>query len=75
MCITRVGKILSLHNSRASVKLFGDDRIVENVDVSMIDARPSSYVEIYANLALRSLSAKEAGQRKKAWVEVVRARG
>jgi hypothetical protein len=64
-----------MHNSRASVKLLGDNRIVENIDVSMIDARPSSYVEVYANLALRLLSAKEASQRKKVWIEVMRARG
>jgi hydrogenase maturation factor len=75
MCITRVGRILSVHNSKATVKLLGDNRVIENVDVSMITARQNSYIEIYANLALGLLSQKEASQRGKAWVEVMRARG
>jgi hydrogenase maturation factor len=74
MCITRVGKVLSLDKSKATVKLLGDDRILEDIDVSMINARPNSYVEIYANLAVSVLSANEANQRKQAWIEVKRFR-
>jgi hydrogenase maturation factor len=74
MCITRVGKVLSIDNSKATVKLLGDDRIVDNIDVSMIAAGLNSFVEVYANLALRVLSTKEANKRKRDWVEVMRSR-
>ncbi len=74
MCITRVGKVISIDKSKAIVKLVGDDRIVENVDVSMVDAKPESYIEVYANLALGTLSVREANQRKRAWLEVMRSR-
>jgi hydrogenase maturation factor len=74
MCITRVGKVVSIYKSKATVMLVGDDRIVENIDVSMIDAKPNSYIEVYANLALATLSIREANQRKRAWLEVMRSR-
>lgn len=74
MCITRVGKVLSLHNSKAIVKLLGDDRIIDLVDVSMINAKRNSYVEVYANLAISTLTSREADQRKRAWLEVMRTR-
>jgi hydrogenase maturation factor len=73
MCITRVGKVLSIENSKAKVELVGDSRIVENVDVSMISARKNSYVELYANLAVGLLNSQEANARKRAWTEVMRA--
>lgn len=74
MCITRVGKVIALNKNRASVKLVGDDRIVEDIDVSMIDAPVDSYIEVYANLALSKLSVKEANSRKRIWRDVMRAR-
>lgn len=74
MCITRVGKVLSLDKSKATVKLLGDNKIVDNIDVSMVEAGLNSFVEVYANLALGQLTAKEANERKRAWVEVMRSR-
>ncbi len=74
MCITRVGKVLSLDKSKATVKLLGDNKIVDNIDVSMVEAGLNSFVEVYANLALGVLTTKEANRRKRAWVEVMRSR-
>jgi hydrogenase maturation factor len=74
MCITRVGKVLSLSKSKATVELFGDGKLVENVDVSMVEARINSFVEVYANLALGVLSSKEANQRKRAWIAIMQSR-
>ena len=74
MCVTRVGKVIALHKPRATVKLVGDGKVVENIDVSMIDAKLNSYVEVYANLALATLSTKEANARKRAWLDVMRSR-
>jgi hydrogenase maturation factor len=74
MCVTRPAKVLSVHNSKATVRLLGDSRIIENIDVSMIDAKQNSYVELYANLAIALLSAKEAKLRKEAWIEVIHSR-
>lgn len=74
MCITRVGKVVSLNKPKATVKLLGDGKVVEDIDVSMIDVELNSYVEVYANLALGTLSTKEANARKRAWLEVMRSR-
>ncbi|MDG6907027.1 MAG: hypothetical protein JRN20_14740 [Nitrososphaerota archaeon] len=52
----------------------GDGKVVEDIDVSMIDVELNSYVEVYANLAVGTLSTKEANARKRAWLEVMRSR-
>jgi hydrogenase maturation factor len=70
MCITRVGKVLSVEKSRARVKIVADDRILENIDVSMINPVPNSYIEVYANLGMSVLTAEQARQRKRLWNEV-----
>ena len=74
MCITRVGKVISLYKPKATVKLVGDGKVLEDIDVSVVDAELNSYVEVYANLALAILSTKEANARKRAWLEVMRSR-
>ncbi|MCL4519376.1 MAG: hypothetical protein M1587_09280, partial [Thaumarchaeota archaeon] len=74
MCITRVGKVISLCKPKATVKLVGDSKVLEDIDVSMVDAELNSYVEVYANLALAILSTKEANSRRRAWLEVMRSR-
>ncbi len=74
MCITRAGKVVSLNKPKATVKLLGDGKVVEDIDVSMINVELNSYVEVYANLALATLSTKEANARKRAWLEVMRSR-
>jgi hydrogenase maturation factor len=75
LCITRVGKIISLNESKsATIRLLGDNKMVEDVDVSMIKAKLNNFVEVYANLALRKLSQTEAEERRQAWVEITRSR-
>ena len=70
MCITRVGKVLANNGSTAMVR-FLDDRITREVDVSMIGSvKKNSYVEVFADRALNTLSAKEARWKKKLWVDL-----
>lgn len=78
VCVTRVGKVVALSGKTASVEFF-DGRVSDSVDVSMVDADVSSFVEVYGNLALATLDRRDARERKKAWAEVraalVRTRG
>ena len=74
MCISRVGKIVSLRGTRATVRLLGDERIVDDIDISRINAEVGSYVELFANLALGTLNPREARQRKEAWLAIARVR-
>jgi hydrogenase maturation factor len=69
MCITRVGKILSVHGNRAVVALVGDDA-TRDIDISMVSIEKNSYVEVFADFALAQLSSKEARQRKRLWREL-----
>jgi hydrogenase maturation factor len=74
MCISRIGKVLSTNKTKAKVQLLGDDRIVEDIDISLISAKVNSYVEIFANIALSTVSPSEAMKRKKMWIVVMKAR-
>jgi hydrogenase maturation factor len=74
MCISRIGKVLSTNKTKAKVQLLGDDRIVDDVDISMIDAKPDSYIEVFTNIALSAVSPHEAMKRKKMWVAVMNSR-
>jgi len=74
MCISRIGKVLSTNKTKAKVQLLGDDRIVDDIDISMIDANVDSYVEVFANVALSAVTPREAMKRKKMWVAVMNAR-
>jgi hydrogenase maturation factor len=74
MCISRIGKVLSTNEAKAKVQLLGDDRIVDDIDITMISAKIDSYVEVFANIALSVVSPREAMKRKKMWVAVMNAR-
>jgi len=67
MCIARVGRVISLSGSKAKVEFF-DGKVVDEIDVSMISVKQGSYIEVFANLALRSLNKSEAESRRKAWL-------
>ena len=70
MCVTRVGKILSITGSMAKVE-FLDDKVTRDIDVSMIEGiKKNSFVEVFADSALTRLTAKEALWRKKLWLEM-----
>lgn len=70
MCITRVGKVLSISGSTAKVE-FLDDKALREIDVSMVESlKKNSFVEVFADSALRSLTSKEAQWKKKLWLEM-----
>jgi hydrogenase maturation factor len=72
MCVTRVGKAVSVSNGKATVEFF-DGRALDSVDVSLVKAVAGDHLEVFGNLALSVLSVSEARTRKKAWAEVRRA--
>lgn len=70
MCITRVGRILSITGSKAQVE-FLDDKAKREIDVSMLEGiKKNSFVEVFADSALTTLTSKEAQWRKKLWLEM-----
>lgn len=69
MCITRVGKVVSIKGNRALVLLFGQDS-PHDIDVSMVKIKKNSYVEVFADAALKKLTNKEALRRKELWTEL-----
>ena len=69
MCITRVGRVVSTKGNRAMVLFFGQDSPRE-IDVSMVKIEKNSYVEVFADAALKKITAIEAKRRKKLWTEV-----
>lgn len=72
MCVTRAGKVASASKGRARVEFF-DGRALDDVDVSVVDAKKGEFVEVFGNLALSVLSTAEARARKRAWNEVRKA--
>ena len=73
MCITRVGKVLSVSQDRAKVEFF-DGRDSGEVDTSLVPGvRKGSFVEVFGSLALSVLSVSEARRRKALWNEVMAA--
>jgi hypothetical protein len=70
MCITRVGKVIAVSGSRATVRLLDQDMTLD-VDASMIqDLQKNLYLEVFTDIALRVLTPKEANWRRKLWVEL-----
>jgi len=74
MCVTRAGKVVYTSNGRARVEFF-DGRALDDIDVSVVDAKKGAFVEVFGNLALGVLSSAEAKRRKQAWIEVAKAAG
>ncbi len=73
MCITRVGKVVSVTGGVADVE-FVDGRGSGGVDVSVIGGvAKGTYVEVFGNLALSVLTPAEARRRRTAWKEVRKA--
>ena len=69
VCVTRPGRVVSLQGDNATV-LFADRGETRVVDVSMVDARPGAYVEVFADQAMSVLTAEEAEWREELWSEV-----
>jgi len=72
MCVTRAGKVVSASKGRARVEFF-DGRALDDVDISVVNAKKGAFVEVFGNLALGILSPAEARRRKEVWAEVARA--
>jgi hydrogenase maturation factor len=73
MCITRVGKVLSVSQGRAEVEFF-DGKDVGDVDASLVGAvKKGVFVEVFGSLALSVLSTSEARRRRALWNEVRKA--
>gem|GEM_PF-2133882 len=71
MCISRVGRVLSVQGNLATVKFF-DGRTSDSVEVSMLKVRKGAFIEVFGNLALKELTGIEARKRFAAWNELGR---
>jgi len=74
MCTTRVGRVLDISGRNALIEFF-DGHTSNAIDISMVEARVGSYVEVFGNLALSLLSETEARKRRLAWKEIMKAAG
>jgi len=72
MCVTRAGRAVSVSNGRARVEFF-DGIALDDVDVTLVDAKKGQFVEVFGNMALSLLTPAEARSKKQAWAEVARA--
>ena len=72
MCVTRAGRAVSVSHGRARVEFF-DGRALDDVDVTLVDAKKGQFVEVFGNMALSLLTPAEARSKKQAWAEVARA--
>ncbi len=71
MCVTRVGRIIELNGGGTATVRFLDDGVTREVNVSMVgDVRKNSYIEVFAESALNTLTPEEAQFRKKLWIEL-----
>jgi len=66
MCVTRAGRVVSASGGRGRVEFF-DGRALDDVDISVVDAKRGEFVEVFGNLALSVLSASEARGKRRAW--------
>ena len=71
MCLTRVGRIVNVDGGRAKISYL-DTRETGDVDVSMVEARKGSYVEIFANVAIGSITKKEAELKRSLRLELLK---
>lgn len=74
MCTTRVGRVVEVSKENTLVEFF-DGRSSDGIDISLVDARLGSYVEVFGNLALSVLSEADARKRKTAWKAITKAVG
>ena len=74
MCLTRVGKVIALDGTTATVK-FLDTARISQVDVSMVGAKKGSHVEVFASTAIGLLTKREAELKRSLRVELLRRAG
>jgi hydrogenase maturation factor len=71
MCITKAAKILSVKDGGARAR-FLDSGALRDIDVSLVDAKKGSYVEVFADHAISPLSREEAERKAELLVQVLR---
>jgi len=71
LCLTKAARVLSIGGPTARVR-FLDSATVGEVDVSMVDAKKGSYVEVFADRAIRLISKKEAEYKRDLRLELDR---
>ena len=71
MCLTKVATVLSLDGARAKVR-FLDSGTVGDIDVSMVDAKKGSYLEVFADRAIGRITKREADYKRDLRLELDR---
>ncbi len=74
MCLTRVAQVVSTDGGRAKISYL-DSHETSEADVSMVNARRGSYVEIFADVAIGRLTKKEAELKRDLRLELLRRAG
>lgn len=69
VCVTRVAEVISVRGDKAKVK-FVESHATRVVDVSLVEASKGSYVEVFADQALSTLTKAEADWRKQVWSDL-----
>lgn len=64
MCITSVARVLSIEGEKATVR-FLNTGAVREVDVSMVDVKAGSYVDVFAESAIRRVTKREADLKRR----------
>ena len=66
MCLTLPGKVIAVSEGFATVD-YGEQGIRQNVNVSLIDVKPGSFVLVQGGFAIKVLTEKEARESLEAW--------
>jgi len=66
MCLTLPGKVVAVSEGFATVD-YGEQGTRQNVNVSLVDAKPGSFVLVQGGFAIKVLTEKEAHESLEAW--------
>jgi hypothetical protein len=59
MCVTRVGKVLSVKGTHAMVRILESGAVVD-INLALVEAKKNAYLEIFADSAIGLLTKREA---------------
>jgi len=74
LCLTRVGKVMDIAGTNARVR-FLDTKEERSVDVTAVEAKRGSYVEVFATSAISRITKREAELKASLRVELLRRTG
>ena len=66
MCLTLPGKVVAINGGFATVD-YGEQGSRENVNVSLVDVKPGSFVLVQGGFAIKVLTEKETHESLEAW--------